>query len=298
MEVSAGLSLEGGGMRSAYTVGVLDLFLDKGIDFPVVASASAGSLIGSSYIAKQRERNHRMLLEIGGNPESISFKRMIRDKELYSMDYIFNKIPNEIIPLDFNAFSQSASTFIIGTTDINTGYPIYHDKYDTKEDLFKIIRASCSLPVLAPSISYQGLDLMDGGVADPIPIKPLIDRGSNKNVVVLTRNKGYIKKGTRLNWLYKRIFSEKPLLIKLLRERHLIYNKTMQQLLEMEKRNEVFIIQPEKPLVTSRIEHNKEKLQNLYVQGYQETEKKYEALKYFLQGTDIAEAELLTTVPS
>ncbi|WP_337018195.1 patatin family protein [Oceanobacillus massiliensis] len=285
MEVNAGLLLEGGGMRCAYTAGVLDLFLDKGIDFPVVSSASASSLIGSSFIAKQRDRNHKLLVEIGDNPESISFKRLIHHKELYSMDYIFNKIPNEIIPLDFNAFSRSSSRFIIGTTDIDTGSPIYHDTYDTKEDLFKVIRASCSLPVLASSISYQGLQLMDGGVADPIPIKPLLNRGINKHVLILTRNKGYIKKGSRLNWLYKRLFTDKPMLLTLLRNRHLTYNRTMKQLLEMENRNEVFIIQPEIPLVTNRIEKNKAKLESLYIQGYKEAERKFESLQYFLQDT-------------
>lgn len=298
LEGNTGLLLEGGGMRVAYTAGVLDLFLDKGIEFPVVATASAGALIGSSYITKQRERNYRMLAEIGGNPKSISFKRMIQERELYSMDYIFNQVPNEIAPLDFEAFSQSISKFIIGTTDINTGHPIYHDTYDTKEDLFKIIRASCSLPVIASSVSYQDLDLMDGGVSDPIPIKPLMDKGMKKHVVILTRNKGYIKKGTKLNWLFKRIFYNKPQLQRLLQDRHLMYNQTMQNLLDMEKRNEVFIIQPEVPLAATRIERNIEKLQNLYVQGYKEAEMKSEALKQFLQNNDIPSADLLTSVIS
>ncbi|WP_245844159.1 patatin-like phospholipase family protein [Oceanobacillus rekensis] len=298
LEGNTGLLLEGGGMRVAYTAGVLDLFLDKGIEFPVVATASAGALIGSSYITKQRERNYQMLAEIGGNPKSISFKRMIQDRELYSMDYIFNQLPNEIAPLDFEAFSQSTTNFIIGTTDIDTGYPIYHDTYDTKEDLFKIIRASCSLPLLASSVSYQDLDLMDGGVSDPIPIKPLIDKGMKKHVVILTRNKGYIKKGTKLNWLFKRIFHNKPQLQKLLQNRHLMYNQTMQKLLNMEKCNEVFIIQPEVPLAATRIERNRERLENLYVQGYKEAEMKSEALKHFLQNNDIPSADLLTSITS
>lgn len=298
LEGNTGLLLEGGGMRVAYTAGVLDLFLDKGIEFPVIATASAGALIGSSYIAKQRERNHRMLTEIVRNPKSISFKRMIQDRELYSMDYIFDQIPNEIAPLDFEVFSQSSSKFVIGTTDINTGHPVYHDTYNTKEELFKIIRASCSLPVLASSIVYQDLDLMDGGVSDPIPIKPLMDAGMKKHVVILTRNKGYIKKGTKLNWLFKRIFHQKPNLQKLLRDRHLLYNQTMKNLLDMEKRNEVFIIQPEVPLAASRIERNKDKLQNLYVQGYKEAEKKSEALKQFLQNTDIPSSDPLRFVSS
>lgn len=273
-------------MRCAYTAGVLDLFLDKGIEFPVVATASAGTLIGSSFITKQRDRNYKILEAVGKSPESISFLKMIREKELFSMEYIFDKIPRELVPIDFDAFQGSASKFIIGTTNIDTGRPIYFDQFDTLEDLIRITRASCSLPVLASSVVDQKVELMDGGVSDPIPIKPLLEQGLKRNVVILTRNKGYIKKGTKLNWFFRRFFREKPELIRLLRDRHLMYNQTMQILLEMEKRQEVFFIQPEQPLRASRIEKNHKKLENLYMQGYAEAKNKIDSLKRFINTTE------------
>ncbi|QHS21891.1 patatin family protein [Virgibacillus sp. MSP4-1] len=285
MEHHTGLMLEGGGMRCAYTVGVLDFFMDNNMEFPYVATASAGALIGSSFIAGQRDRNYRILKELGKNPESISFKRMFQKRELFNMEYIFDKVPNKIVPLDFDAFTKAKSQFIIGTTDINTGKPLYYDSFHEKEDLFTIIRASCSLPVLSPSVSYEGLDLMDGGVSNPIPIQPLIDRGIEKNVVILTRNKGYTKKATKLNWLYKRLFKDKPELRRLLQNRHILYNQTMHQLREMEKQNKVFIMQPEAPLSASRIEKSHQKLEQLYIQGYQEAEKNAEALQAFLSSS-------------
>ncbi|RDW16201.1 patatin-like phospholipase family protein [Oceanobacillus chungangensis] len=282
MNDNVGLLLEGGGMRCAYTAGVLDLFLDKGVEFPVVATASAGALIGSSFISKQRERNYQILKNVGGNPKSVSFLKMIREKELFGMDYIFDKIPRELVPIDFDLFQASASRFIIGTTDINTGKPIYYNQYSSLDELIKITRASCSLPVLASSIFHGEIELMDGGVSDPIPIEPLLESGLKKNVVILTRNKGYIKNGTKLNWFFKRFFRNKPELIKLLRDRHLTYNQTMQVLREMEKREEVFFIQPEQPLKASRIEKDHRKLEILYMQGYTEAEKKMDSLKRFL----------------
>ncbi|RDW16144.1 patatin family protein [Oceanobacillus arenosus] len=282
MNANVGLLLEGGGMRCAYTAGVLDLFLDKGIEFPVVATASAGALIGSSYITKQRDRNHKLLKAVGKSPESISFLKMIREKELFGMDYIFDKIPRELVPIDFLAFQDSAAKFIIGTTNIDTGRPIYFDQFDTLEDLIKITRASCSLPVLASSIFHQEVELMDGGVSDPIPIKPLLEQGLKRNVVILTRNKGYIKRGTMLNWFFRRFFKEKPELIRLLRDRHHTYNQTMQTLVEMEKRNEVLFIQPEQPLKASRIEKSQKKLEELYKQGYSEAKNNIDALKRFI----------------
>ncbi|WP_234032403.1 DUF6363 domain-containing protein [Lentibacillus cibarius] len=126
---------------------------------------------------------------------------------------------------------------------------------------------------------------MDGGVADPIPIRPLLARGLKKHVIVLTRNKGYVKKASKLNWFFKHVFKDKPELIKLLRNRHQRYNETMQALINMEQRNEAFIIQPEQPLAASRIEKNSQKLESLYEQGYQEAEKKFPALQHFLERT-------------
>ncbi|SEU09918.1 Predicted phospholipase, patatin/cPLA2 family [Salinibacillus kushneri] len=299
MEHQTGLMLEGGGMRCAYTAGVLDLFMDKNIDFPFVATASAGALIGSSYIAKQRDRNYKILKELGKNPESISFKRMFQKRELFNMEYIFDKVPNEIVPLDFDAFNESKSDFIIGTTNIETGKPVYYDTFDEKNDLFTVIRASCSLPVLSPSVTFDHIELMDGGVSNPIPIQPLMDRGMKKHVVILTRNRGYTKKATKLNWLYKRLFKEKPALQKLLHDRHLLYNQTMHQLREMEMRNELFIIQPDEPLIASRIEKNHQKLEQLYMQGYLEAEKKLEDLEIFLSTTDKPPASYIEeNVPS
>ncbi|SFA84152.1 Predicted phospholipase, patatin/cPLA2 family [Lentibacillus halodurans] len=298
MEYDAGLMLEGGGMRCAFTVGVLDYFLDHQIEFPYVATASAGALIGSSYIAKQRDRNTELLAGIGKNRKAISIKHFLRNKELFSMDFIFDKLANHLFPLDFQSFSQASSRFIIGTTDINTGRSVFYDTFQKQEDLSTIIRASCSLPVLAPSVGYKGKQLVDGGVADPIPILPLMKHRLKKHVVILTRNKGYVKKPTKLNWFFKRIFQDKPELIKLLRDRHVRYNDTMKKLRAMEQRHEAFIIQPAEPLAASRIENSKQKLEALYHQGYQEAEKNSKALQNFLNNSQKPAAYIKDNVPS
>ena len=283
MQQNVGLLLEGGGMRCAYTAGVLDLLLDKNIHIPIVSTASASALIGSSYVSRQRDRNYLILKDLGTNPESVSFRKMLKDRELFGVGYIFDQIPRKIVPLDFTAFSQSPSTLIIATTEINTGKPIYFEQYRSKEELLAITRASCSLPVFAPIVHYNGLELMDGGISDPIPIKPLLEKGITKHIVVLTRSKGYIKRKLRLNWFFKRVFKNKPKLVKLLRERHNYYNETMKLLLEMEKNNEVFFIQPEKPLMLSRFGKNSKRLYDSYVQGYREAEKKLPELEKFLK---------------
>ncbi|MUK89251.1 patatin family protein [Ornithinibacillus sp. L9] len=286
MKYNANLVLEGGGMRGAYTAGVLDFFHDQGIEFPLVTSTSSAALVGSSYIAKQRGRNYKILEQIWKNSQSISFLRMLQHKELFSMDFIFNTLSNDSFPIDFDTLSKTPTKFVIGTTDMNTGKPFYFDHYETKSDLLNLIRASCSLPVLAPSVSYKNKELMDGGISDAIPINPSIASGTPKHVVVLTRNQGYVKKPSNLHWLFKRVFKDYPNFINLLKTRHNLYNQTMQMLLKMEQQGEVFIIQPQKPLKASRIERNKDKLRLLYMQGYEEAENKLKDLQRFLKNSD------------
>nr|WP_307719320.1 DUF6363 domain-containing protein [Paenibacillus macerans] len=142
------------------------------------------------------------------------------------------------------------------------------------------------MPVLAPSVAFEGKLLVDGGVADPIPIKPSIERGYRRNVVILTRNRGYIKKPSCLGWVYRRLFRQYPELIKLLKNRHEIYNRTTQDIQKMDMNRDVFLICPEKPLIAGRMERNKQVLEELYMQGYKEMQQKKEALRSFLLGQE------------
>lgn len=279
---SVGLVLEGGGMRGAYTAGVLDFFHDMKLPFSTVVGASAGACNGCSFVSKQRGRNYQVIVDYGNHPEYISFKRLLRTKELFGMDFIFDTLPNKLVPFDFNTFSSNPVKFVVGTTDVITGQPIYYDSFETQEDLLQVMRASSSLPLLAPIAQYKGNKLMDGGIADPIPITPSIKAGNKKHVIVLTRNKGYIKKSMKFNWYIKRQFKEYPEFVESLINRHHKYNETIRQLEEMENNEQAVIIRPHKPLDVSRVENNKEKLHALYLQGYEDAERMKNDLNNFI----------------
>ncbi|KGX91582.1 serine protease [Pontibacillus halophilus JSM 076056 = DSM 19796] len=280
-----GLVLEGGGMRGAYTAGVLDLFLDEGIQFPYCIGASAGACNGSSYAANQRGRNYDVMVGYGAHPEYISYKRAFTKRELFGMDFIFDTLPNKLVPFDYDGFQHYDGTFVVATTDIKTGEPVYYDTYQDRAHLLKLVRASSSLPLIADSISDGGRLLMDGGIADPIPIQPSIDAGNQKHVVVLTRNPGYKKEPMKFSWLIKRKYKQYPALLHALATRHKRYNETIERLEQLEAEGKLFIIQPQQPLKVSRIERNTAKLHALYEQGYEEAKHQQEALKQFLSST-------------
>ncbi|MBX0356647.1 patatin family protein [Halobacillus sp. Nhm2S1] len=278
-----GLVLEGGGMRGAYTAGVLDFFLDEDIHIPYVVGASAGACNGSSYVARQRGRNYEVIVEYGAHPEYISYKRMITKRQLFGMDFIFDKLPNQLVPFDYDTFLQQKTRFVVGTTDMNTGEPVFYDRFPDRESLLKVIRASSSLPMVAPSIQYEGRELMDGGIADPIPMQASERDGNKKHVVVLTRNDGYIKGKMKAGWYFNRKYKKFPLFAKALLERHVRYNQQLQKVKEAEQNGDAFVIRPLKPLKVSRIERNRDRLHDLYAQGYEEAEAHAIRLERFLQ---------------
>ncbi|WP_226578207.1 patatin family protein [Halobacillus litoralis] len=280
---NVGLVLEGGGMRGAYTAGVLDFFLDEGIHLPYVVGASAGACNGSSYVARQRGRNYKVIVEYGDHPEYISYKRMLTHRQLFGMDFIFDKLPNQLVPFDYEAFQKQTTRFVVGTTDMETGSPVFYDEFPNRESLLKVIRASSSLPMVAPSIRYDGRDLMDGGISDPIPIQTSIDHGNKKQVIVLTRNDGYIKGRVKGGWYFNRKYRKFPKFAETLLDRHLYYNDQLQKVKQAEEDGSAFVIRPQEPLKVSRIERNRQRLHNLYTQGYEEAQSQLKQLENFLK---------------
>ena len=74
-----------------------------------------------------------------------------------------------------------------------------------------------------------------------------------------------------------------PALVQSMENRHEVYNRTLNDLIEMEKRGEVYIIQPKEPIKIRRTEKNPKKLKALYDTGYQEGLRHLESLKKFIE---------------
>lgn len=273
MSIDAGLVLEGGGMRGVYTAGVLEYFLEKEIAFPYVIGVSAGAAMAASYLSKQKGRNRRVNIDYITDPRFISWKNFIKTRQAFGMDFIFDEIPNKLVPYHYDAFYENDAEFIVGTTDCQTGKPAYFAKENYGQEMLKVIKASSSLPFLAPEIHYQNKILLDGGISDPIPIKKSIQDGNKRNVVVLTRNEGYQKKPSKFHYLVKRKYPQYEGLREAMAKRYQVYNDTISYLTEEERNGNVLIIRPTEPLEVGRMERNPAKLEKLYLQGYEDARK-------------------------
>jgi predicted patatin/cPLA2 family phospholipase len=265
-----GLVLEGGGMRGVYTAGVLESFLENGVTFPYVIGVSAGACNAASYLSQQKGRNKRVNLEYISDPRYLSWQNYMRNKELFGMEFIFHEIPSKLIPYDFEAFYQNKAEFVIGTTDCISGDPVYYKKSDYGQEMLTVLKASSSLPFVSQEIFFKDRYLLDGGISDSIPLKKAKSDGYGKNVVVLTRNEGYKKKPSRFSFMVKKKYPHYPGLQRALVNRYKMYNDTINDMIEEEKKGNVIIIRPSNPIKVGRLERNATRLEELYQQGYED----------------------------
>ncbi|WP_146035905.1 patatin-like phospholipase family protein [Salipaludibacillus keqinensis] len=278
-----GLVLEGGGMRGVYTGGVLEYFLEQNIHFPYIVGVSAGACNASSYISRQAGRNKAVTIGYADHPDYISVRRLIRSGELFNMDLIFNQIPNIENPFDYHQFFQSTQRFHVGATDCHTGETIYYEKQELGDDFNKILRASSSLPMIAPVVQHGERTLLDGGISDPIPIEQSIKQNNEKHIIILTQRKGYLKTPAKRGmWYFTRKYRNYPGLQEVVKNRSVVYNKALDQVDELEKQGKAFVFRPANLQNVTRLERKKDRLQALYDHGYDQAKARFDELMDFL----------------
>lgn len=277
-----GLVLEGGGMRGVYTAGILEYFMEQDVYFPYVVGVSAGACMAASYLSRQMGRNRTVNIDYVNHPNYLSLRNLVKNKQLFGMDFIFDEIPNKHVPYDYDSFYQSKEEFVVGTTDCETGEPLYFKKEDYGNNILKVIRASSSLPFVAPIIEFKGKKLLDGGITDPIPLVKAQKDGNQKNVVILTRNRGYLKKKSSMGWVVRRSFKEYPYLVKAMESRYQRYNETLAYIDREEQAGRIFVFSPSEPLEVGRVERNPVKLTNLYELGLKDARTQFDQFQKWL----------------
>ena len=282
--IKAALVLEGGALRGMYTSGVLDTFLKNNMEFECVAGVSAGALNAMSYISKQPGRSAKINLEYCDDPRYIGRKAFIKNKGIIGYDYLFGDISENKVPFDYKSFENTNQRFIIVTTNCEKAETEYLEKSNCN-DLFKAAQASSSMPLASAMVEINNNHYLDGAVTTSIPVKWALEQGYEKVVVVLTRDKTYRKPmlSNKMKKLYKLAYHKYPKLIEKLNTMPERYNKLQDEIIDLEKEGKIFIIRPEKEVTVSRIEKDKEKLENLYKEGIAETEKNLDALKEYLE---------------
>lgn len=257
-----GLVLEGGGMRTLFTAGVLDAFLDKDIKVDGVVGVSAGALFGVNYISGQKERSVRYNKKYSNEKEYMGFYSWITTGNAVNKDFAFYKIPFKLDKFDEKEFEKAKVDFYVVMTNIETG----KTEYVLIKDVFKqmeYFRATSALPFASKIIEIKGKKYLDGGISDSIPIDFCESLGYNKIIVVLTRPENNYK-DDKLNFLYKLVYRKYPNLVNRLVNMGKDYEVVLKKIKDLENKEKIFVIRPPEILKIGRLEKNKDKIQKVY----------------------------------
>jgi len=286
--IKTGIVLEGGGMRGMYTCGILDVLMENHIFLDGMVGVSAGIAFGCNYKSRQAGRALRYNVRFARDKRYSGIRSLLKTGNYYNAWFAYHLVPTHYDVFDFNAFEESPMECYAVCFDVKTGEGVYQRLDRVNNDFFEWIRASASMPVVAQPVEVGGRLLLDGGLADSIPLQFMIDKGYKRNVVILTREDGYRKTAEHGMWLMKPLLRKWPKVIDALRERPAIYNKQLQQVREEERKGNAFVFRPLKPLDVSRTTHDPEEMNRVYQQGRQEALQRLEDLKKFLANADEA----------
>ena len=278
-----GLIMEGGAMRGMFTAGVIDVMMEQGIEFDGAIGVSAGAAFGCNYKSKQIGRVIRYNTRFCRDKRYGNWGVLLKTGNFYSKDFCYDEVPMKHDIFDFDTFEQNPMEFYVVCTDIETGEAVYH-RYESRHDHgFEWIRASASMPLVSEIVEIDGLKLLDGALADSIPVEYFESIGYDRNVAILTRPMGYQMKPDATLPLMKLKYRRYPKLLQAMETRYRKYNQTLQDIARREQEGTLLVIRPKMPLPVSRTENDPAKLRQAYEIGRQTALARMDEIKQFLK---------------
>lgn len=275
-----GLVLEGGTFRGIFSAGVMDAFIEEGIEFPYVVGVSAGISNGVSYVSKQFGRNIEILEKYRNDKRYIGLGNYSKCRSVFGMDFVFGDIPRELVPFDYETFKQYKGKCLVGATNAETGKPEFFNALEDV-DTFNFLRATCAIPGYFPAIEIDGKFYYDGGLSSPICVKQALKDGCTKTVIILTQPEGFVKKCGKGNIIMSQLIRHKyPQVEMLLLVRHKIYNKQLEFCRELERRGKAIIFRPSHALES--FESNTKTLRETWQEGYEAGKARAEEIRAFM----------------
>lgn len=268
-------------MRGLYTAGCLDVLMENDISVDGYIGVSAGITFGCNYKSRQIGRSIRYNLRFLNDPRYSGLRSLLKTGDIFGADFCYHEIPEKLDPFDYEAFVNNPVELYTVATDAYTGKSVYHKFPNGMDNDIEWMRASSSMPGVSRAVKVDGYTLFDGGVSDSIPIEYFMSLGYERNLVILTRPRGYRKKEGKLNPVMKLMMRKYPALIPAMERRAMEYNRVLDLLDELEKEKKVIIIAPTRDLHVKRVEKDKEKVRAIYDLGVDDTRKRLSEIKAF-----------------
>ncbi|MCL2205621.1 MAG: patatin family protein [Treponema sp.] len=281
--IKAALVLEGGSLRTLFTAGVLDVFIENEIEFECIVGVSAGAFNGANYIAKHIERTAKINILHSNDPNYFGIRQLLFKRSAFNFNYIFNSPINDLYPYDKNRLTVSKTNFFVCATDCETGKAVYFQKNNFHE-LSLALQASGSMPLFSKPVIVDGITCLDGAISEPVGINKAVAEGYEKIIVVLTRDlKSKKEVGKITRFLYKAFYKKYPLLLETLNNSADDYNALIETINKLEREKKIFVIRPSREVKISKMEKDARKLTDLYFRGKDDARELMEAMFEYLK---------------
>lgn len=277
-----GLVMEGGAMRGIFSAGVMDVLMENGIDFDGVVGVSAGACFGCNYKSRQNGRVIRYNLRFCRNKTYCSVNSLIRTGDMFGADFCYRAIPEELDPFDYDTYRSDPMTFMVVCTDAETGKPVYRVCRKLDRDETEWIRASAAMPMASRIVEIGGRKLMDGGISDSIPLEFMEHSGYDRNVVILTQPRNFVKRPGKSVTLVRKLYRKYPKLVAAYENRPVMYNRELEHIRRSEAEGRAFVIAPPEKLPIGHVTHDKDVILEVYRIGRKAAADRLEELNKFM----------------
>ena len=283
--MKTGIVLEGGAIRTIFSTGVCDALLARDLMCDYVIGVSAGIAYGVSYVSRQPGRNLEIMVRYVNDKRYMGAGNLLqRDNRAYfGLDFVYSTIPNQLVPFDYDAFAAYPGEVEAVVTNLDTGKAEYFP-VERGDDRFKLLQATCALPLLFPVFDIQGKPCMDGGASDAIPFDRAFAKGCDRVIVVLTRERAYIRHAEKLQPMIDLVYHKYPKFCDAMRRRADVYNEARQRLFQLEKEGRVLLFAPTSTAGFHRTERDVQKIRALWQDGYDQGMVRLDEVEAFLRG--------------
>lgn len=280
--MKTGLILEGGSMRGLFSAGIMDVFMENDIKFDGAIGVSAGAAFGCNYKSEQPGRVIRYNKRYARDPRYCSFASLLTTGNLYNSEFCYHVMPKKYDIFDVEAYRSNPMEFWVVTTDVETVEPVYHKLETGDETDMEWLRASAALPIAAQAVELDGRRYMDGGISDSLPLPFFESQGYDRNVVILTQPKGYVKPVQKALGITKVLLHDNPDMYARLENRHNEYNAQLAYVTKREAEGAILAIYPDEALDVGFIVHDPEEMQRVYELGRAAGEKHLTRVQEYL----------------
>ena len=278
-----GLVLEGGAMRGLFTAGIIDVMMEAGVEPDGLIGVSAGAAFGCNYKSRQPGRAIRYNTRFAKDARYSGLKSLLTTGDYFNAQFGYHIVPYQYDLFDVETFEQNPMEFIVVCTDVLTGQAVYHKMDRVDYDELEWLRASASMPLASKVVEVAGHKLLDGGVADSIPLAYFESIGYDRNVVILTQPEGYVKHRTKLMPLMRIGLRRYPEMIQAMDRRYLMYNHELEFVRQAEREGRCLVIRPDEKLPIGHISHDPEEMKRVYQIGREMGDRYIERIKAFYQ---------------